>query len=68
MKPKFKSFYQKKLKWNRFVGVHQFLDIDRKPHIIVITRNQILEYDPTGNSKLLFTIDEAENAPKQEEL
>lgn len=51
-------------KWNRFVGVHQFLDIDRKPHIIVWTRNALYEYDPTGETKGLFTLKEAEKAKK----
>lgn len=50
-----------------FVTVQQFMDIDRNPHIIVMTRNQVLEYDPTGKSKLLFTLQEAENAPKRDE-
>lgn len=60
---KLKQLYQKVFKWNRFVMVQQFLDIDRKPHIIILTRNQVLEYDPTGEAKQLFTIEQAESAP-----
>jgi hypothetical protein len=62
-----KQLWQKTFKRNRFVAVQQFLDVDRNPHIIIMTRNQVLEYDPTGKSKLLFTLSEAEKAPKQEQ-
>ena len=57
---------KKLFKWNRFVGVYQFLDIDRNPHIIVVTRNAMYEYDPTGKStKPLFTLQEAERVKKK---
>ena len=60
---KLKQLWQRYFKWNRFVAVQQFRSVDRKEHIIILTRNQVLEYNPTGKSKLLFTIDEAEKAP-----
>lgn len=62
-----RNFWQKTFKWNRFVGVHQFLDIDRKPHIMVWTRNAVYEYDPTGKStKPLFRLEEAEQAAQSQ--
>lgn len=59
-----KKLLQRIFKWNRFVGVYQFLDVNRRPHIIVWTRNALYEYDPTGKTKGLFTIEEAEKVKK----
>jgi hypothetical protein len=59
-----KNFLKRIFKWNRFVAVNQFLDIDRKPHIIILTRDAVYEYDPTGKTKGLFTLIEAEKAKK----
>ena len=55
------------LKWNRFTGVSQFMDIDKKQHIIVWTRNAMYEYDPTGKTKVLFTLKAAEAVSKKKD-
>ncbi len=56
---------KKVFKWNRFVGVSEFRDVDKKTHILVWTRNAMYEYDPTGTTtKGLFTLKEAEDIKK----
>jgi hypothetical protein len=69
----FIALLQRMFKWNRFVAVQQFLDADRVPHIIVLTRNSAYEINlenaefAAGEKyRSLLTLKEAEKLTKDE--